>query len=88
MKVYGCYNRINEEGMIIACGNTLEEAYNAFSYNKTFSRYNSPVFGKNGDYMGNKSIYYPQEAWFEIPELTANCSEAKVLYESTIKLYL
>ena len=88
MKVFGCYNRISKEGMIIACGNTLEEAYNAFSYSKTLSKYNSPVFSKNGDYIGNMSIYYPQEKWFEMSELKADCNEAKVLYESTIKLCL
>ena len=81
MKVFGCYLQdIWGGGMIIACGNTKEEAFNAFINDPNYD------WGKEWNNKGKRtgtSIDYPYDKWFEMTELTANCDKPKVLYEQS-----
>jgi len=83
MRVFGCYlQNAWGGGMIIACGNTREEAFNAFIEDHYYDCYKD---WNNKDKLTGTSRDYPFDKWFEMPELTANCDKPEVLYEQSHK---
>jgi len=77
MKVFGCYRTGGYSGgLILAAGNTLDEAYNAYLKDPKYSWMHWEIDTDEYD-----EYYYPKLNWMEFSELEAKCDVPKVICE-------
>lgn len=87
MRVFGCFRQPRDPqsyeaaGMVIACGESLEDAYSAFINDIKYIPLHDLSKGRYTD----ECSAYPISKWFQMSQLTANCNKAKVLYEDSIE---
>ena len=88
MKVFGCKNQMNYGGgLILVAANTLEEAYltaamdDKISYLFNWADDNYMWCEPDGNTNHCTSNTYPIGCWFEVPHLSTDLVESKIIIE-------
>ena len=82
MNVYKCERDGGYSGgVIIVAANNVNEAFDTYVRDKRFDWMHWTETDENGNLIVSE-FYYPLVRWEAVPELTANCSEPKVLIEA------